>query len=417
MPHCCICNLNCSDPSIIDGSPYCQVCRVDQFVRCSGCGNFTPRDIAYRSNRNYYCESCYRNLQRCCYCGTHVASCRTVNGEQYCPHCYENCFRRCEECGRQVTYNSMRYTPSEDRGLLCRDCFSDVCYVCDECGDSIWIDDAIHTDDGTYCSRCHRHSRREWEAKEFIRDNITYDIIGSTRKFGVELETSECPDHAELFNNTIWGCKTDCSISGMEFVSPILYGDQGLEEIETLCESGQGWKIHRTCGYHVHLDVTNEDWRALRSIAYAYHKTYSLWCHFVSDYRCTNHMCAAPSYSVEDILDISNAEDWDYFVAARDRFEFVNWRAYLVHGTIEIRIHDASLNAEEICNWVKCHARFIDFVGSCSRNDIKDLFSCGFGQQFQVLSDIIGKELSKYYAERAYRHGHQINLTSAEFVV
>jgi hypothetical protein len=313
----------------------------------------------------------------------------------------------------------MRYTPSEDSGILCRDCFSDICDVCDDCGNSIWIDDAIHTDDGTYCSRCHRHSRREWEAKEFIRDNITYDIIGSTRKFGVELETSECPDHAELFDNTIWGCKTDYSISGMEFVSPILYGAQGLEAIEALCESGQGWKIHRTCGYHVHFDVTDETWQSLRSIAYAYCKTYQLWCNFVSDYRCANHMCAAPNYSIEDILDIHSGEDWDYFVAGRDRFEFVNWRAHLVHGTIEIRIHDASLNSEEICNWVKCHAKFIDFVSSCSIADLDELLGNTVEQQFEVLCDIIGKELSAYYEGRAIRHGKKlrINLTSAEYVV
>jgi hypothetical protein len=233
----------------------------------------------------------------------------------------------------------------------------------------------------------------------------------------VELETSECPDHVNLFDNTIWGCKTDYSISGMEFVSPILYGDEGLTEIETLCVAGRNWQIHRTCGYHVHFDVTNEDWRSLRSIAYAYCKTYALWSRFISDYRCTNSMCAGPNYSIEDILDIHSAEDWDYFVAQRDRFEFVNWRAYLVHGTIEVRMHDASLNAEEICNWVKCHARFIDFVSSCSRNDIKDLFSCGIEQQFKVLSDIVGNELSEYYAERAVQFGKRINLTSVESVV
>jgi hypothetical protein len=310
----------------------------------------------------------------------------------------------------------MRHTPSDD-GLLCRDCFSDVCYICDDCGNSIWIDDAIHTDDGTYCPRCHRHSRREWGSKEFYCDNPSNKVLGSTRKFGVELETSECPDHAGLFDRTIWGCKTDYSISGMEFVSPILYGDEGLDAIEAFCEAGHDWRVNSTCGYHVHFDVTNENWESLRSIAYAYYKTYMLWCHFISDYRCTNHMCAAPNYSIVDIININNAEGWDYFVAARDRFEFVNWRAYLVHGTVEVRMHDASLNAEEICNWVKCHARFIDFVSSCSLADIRELLGDTVEQQFKVLSDVVGNELSEYYAERAVQLGKRINLTSVESVV
>jgi hypothetical protein len=205
----------------------------------------------------------------------------------------------------------------------------------------------------------------------------------------------------------------------MEFISPILYGDEGLEEIKDLCESGRGWRINGSCGYHAHFDVTYENWESLRSVAYAYYKTYSLWCSFVGDSRCCNRMCASPNYSIDDILDIHNAEDWDYFVAHRDRFEFINWRAYLVHSTLEVRLHDASLDAEEICNWVKCHARFIDFVSSCSLNDLKDLLSCSLTGQFEVLSDIIGKELSEYYGARAARLAKpvKINLTSVESMV
>jgi hypothetical protein len=233
----------------------------------------------------------------------------------------------------------------------------------------------------------------------------------------VELETSECLDHTELFDNTIWACKTDYSISGMEFVSPVLYSDRGLEEIEKLCAAGCGWQIDSSCGYHAHFDITNESWESLRSIAYAYWKTYQLWCLFVSDYRCTNSMCSAPGYNGVEIANINSSEDWDYFVGARDRFEFVNWRAYFVHSTLEVRLHDASLNSEMLCNWVKCHARFIDFVSSCSIDEIDELFSNSFKKQFETLTDIVGEELSAYYAGRAEQFDKQINLTSVESMV
>lgn len=403
-------------PNIIAGQYYCSACRNDQFVECHECNQYALRDEAYRINRIWYCPNCYINMQVCCNCGTATPQGRTVAGDFFCPSCYNQVFRICAECGRSVESYHLRQPP-DCSGALCHDCFDDVCYRCDDCGESIWIDDAVHTDDGTYCRNCYRHAKREWDSKPFGCLSPSYDKIGSTRKFGVELETSDCYNHTDLYDNTIWGCKTDYSISGMEFVSPILYGDDGLEEIKDLCKAGRGWHVNSSCGYHAHLDITNEDWRSLRSIAYAYHKTYQLWCCFVSQYRRTNNMCASPNYDIETILDIHSAEDWDYFVARRDRFEFINWRAYLVHNTLEIRIHDASLDSEEICNWIKCHARFIDFVAGCSLNDVKDLLNCSIEQQFEVLTDIIGKELSDYYRSRAEQMGRPINLTSLESVV
>jgi hypothetical protein len=254
-----------------------------------------------------------------------------------------------------------------------------------------------------FCQNCGNYRLRAWDSKPFICENPTYDKIGSTRKFGIELETSACPNHLELRNNTIWECKPDCSIEGLEFVSPVLFGDQGLNEIKVFCANARRlrWHVNRYCGYHAHFDMTNENWQSLRSIAFAYYITYELWRHFVSDARANNSMCGVPSCVLSDITEINSEEDWDYFVGKCDRFEFVNWRAYFVHGTMEVRLHDASLTTKEVLNWIKVHVRFIDFVKDLSFNDITTYFAGSIEKQFDALAKIIGSKLTDFYAGRA----------------
>jgi hypothetical protein len=304
-----------------------------------------------------------------------------------------------------------------DENWLCNDCFDINCRSCSDCGRSLWNDDVIYTDDGAYCRRCYNRARRTWDSKPFICEP-TYEKIG-TRKYGVELETHSCPDHVGLRDDTVWGCKTDCSIEGLEFVSPILQGDQGLAEIKNFCRHARelNWKVNRYCGYHVHFDMTNENWQALRSIAYAYYKTFSLWSRFVSDNRSNNSMCGQPGYGSSDITRITSNEDWDYFVGARDRFEFVNWRAYLVHNTLEVRSHDATLKVSEICKWIKVHASFIDGVKDLSLDEIDMLFLGDIEFQFKSLEMLIGSDLADYYAERAAGYNKPVRLTTAESVV
>jgi hypothetical protein len=235
--------------------------------------------------------------------------------------------------------------------------------------------------------------------------------MGSRRRYGIELETHGCRDYQSLCGNTIWECKRDCSIEGREFVSPVLVGDEGLGEIENFCAIARQkrWSVNRYCGYHAHFDASRESWESLRSVAYAYLLTYNTWCQLVSEGRAGNPYCGAPAYTYETIKDIQDESDWEYFVGARDRFEFVNWRAYLVHGSIEVRTHDASLDPTVICNWVRLHARFIDCV-SCMDLDELDLNfrNKSTYEQFEVFTTLLGDELCDYYADRAVYFGNSV---------
>jgi len=235
-------------------------------------------------------------------------------------------------------------------------------------------------------------------------------VIGSRRRFGVELETSNCRRYRDLNGGTIWECKVDCSIEGREFVSPILYGDEGLAEINNFCQIAHNrhWRVDRFCGYHAHFDVSTESWESLRSIAYAYRKTYDMWCRLVPEQRAHNPYCGPPGYSLDDILGIKNACEFEYFAACRDRFEFANWRAFLVHGSLELRTHEASLDASVICNWVKLHARFIDCMAAMSLDDIDASLTGSVTEQYAAIREYIGEDLWNHYADCADNYGSPV---------
>lgn len=58
-----------------------------------------------------------------------------------------------------------------------------------------------------------------------------------------------------------WGAKSDGSIRsgrdrvGVEFVSPVLRGEEGLRQIKRVCEKFREWdvKVNDSCGLHVHV--------------------------------------------------------------------------------------------------------------------------------------------------------------------
>jgi hypothetical protein len=195
-----------------------------------------------------------------------------------------------------------------------------------------------------------------------------------------------------------------------------LFGDQGLDEVIGFCASARRlqWRVNRHCGYHAHFDMENEEWQALRSIAYAYLLTQNLWMQLVSENRSRNSYCGRVDYADTEVIGINSAKDWDYFVGERDRFEFINWRAYLVHGSMEIRLHDASLDAPAINNWVMIHARFIDHVKELSLAEIREKFAGDTDCQMEAMRDIIGNDVWEYYIEVAERNGNAFHINAVD---
>ncbi len=395
--------MYCHNCGVACEGMYCAACLSP--VPCSVCNKVLDPDSFMSVLGEHYCRDCFNaRFTYCNICGRVIGRGNNPYGDEcFCDRCFSREFLNCHYCGETTRRMESYSTPNDDR--CCGDCFSEHCGVCDGCGGTFYSSEL----DRGRCCDC-EENRGEWESSEFIALDTEYTEVGSRRRYGVELETSDCSGYRELRGNTIWECKHDCSIEGMEFVSPILYGDAGLAEIKNFCAFARQkhWHVNRHCGYHAHFDISDESWDSLRSVAYAYRKTYQMWSRLVPASRAENSYCGSPDYDLSTLREVKNAADWDYFVGARDRFEFVNWRAYLVHGSLEVRTHAATLDGNDVCNWIKLHARFIDNVSAASIEDIDKMFQGGAENQFATLSNLVGEELSDIYAQLSHEQGHSL---------
>lgn len=256
---------------------------------------------------------------------------------------------------------------------------------CSECGTALTRLYAHHIDGAALCSRCHENLTT-WKAGRFT-PVTTYEKLTSDRRFGVEFETSRCPNYRDIKEHTLFGAKYDCSVTGMEFVSPILYGDEGLAEVEFLCELAEkhGFEVDGDCGFHLHIDMSRSTGRQRRVIAYAYLLTYRAWTCFVNSYRahdCT--YCHAPRISPSEVRD--SDEDFESLCEGSSRYGFINFAALDKHGTYEIRGYQGTLDFTVVSTWIKSHLAFADKVGEMTFAELDNLFG---GSDEQTLHNLL----------------------------
>jgi hypothetical protein len=251
-----------------------------------------------------------------------------------------------------------------------------------------------------------------WRPKPFDISIATYECIGSKRKYGVEIETAHCPHHTYLYGRTNFGSKGDCSITGLEFDSPILYGDEGLKCIKEFLDfaNSNNWEVDDECGCHTHYDVRDESDISLWRIAYAYARTSDFWMCFVPRWRrdCTYAHCL--SYTWQDIQCRLRDDNYDQsfsdWCMNNERYDFINTSAYNDHGTFENRLLEGCIDSYDICSWITVHCRFIDYVKGCDFDNLDQIFNHHPRHIFSHLADIFDDTyLTNWMATRARRFG------------
>lgn len=310
------------------------------------------------------------DMMRCDHCGNRKPRVQFSVASDICLDCFYESYAFCLDCGRVVRTARNVCTArsgSFDRSYPCAD--GHRCYNCD------------------YASR-HDYNDR-WLPTPLDVSFATYERIGSKVKFGVEVETSNCSGYRSLYKQTPFGCKTDCSVSGMEFDSPILYGDEGLAAIEKFLEYGEdrSWSADSDCGCHTHYDMRDMTTDQLYSIAYAYRRTLSFWRGLVHRDRTTATYCHNPRWSCADFKrcrELALADEPDDFGRLlyhlrTDRYDLVNMGAYYDHRTFEVRMLEGTVDAEVICNWITCNCRFIDGVKDMTIEQIDECFGSRAG--------------------------------------
>lgn len=396
-----------------DGAVYCTDHYERKYTECQGCNEETLRaDAVEGPDGNGYCESCASDqFTTCDNCSDCIWSddAHGVSGHRrwsvLCESCYDAHYADCSSCGEATNRDNLR--TGHDGDDYCDECFWEHNRECSGCGEIVNSDYCTYDEnrDGDYCESCYR-GNEDYDAKRFRPSDLTYTRIGSRRRFGVELETSKCDGHEDLDGRFHFGAKDDGSITGKEFVSTVLAGDQGLDAIAAFCDYAEenGFKVDSACGFHAHFDVGNESTESLKAIGYAYLLTQRVWQSFVSASRRNNHYCGSIEWSYTDIANANDFRDW---ADGWDRYCWFNVASYAVHGTFEIRLHTASLNAEKVNNWVKAHTRFIDKVAGMTIGEVRAMFAGKTAQElFDALVDIWGdEELSHFYRRRAELFG------------
>lgn len=205
------------------------------------------------------------------------------------------------------------------------------------------------------------------------------------RNFGIEIEAYNCTRErlareltaaginvqVEGYNHTDhtdhWKLVTDSSLSGnntFELVSPILHGEQGLEELEKVC-----WvldlcnaKVNDTCGLHVHMDAAEFDLTTWKNLILTYKRLEGVIDNFMPHSRRNNRYCKALSAITEN--SIKHARNIGDLRAAffHNRYHKVNLEAYARHRTVEFRQHGGSTNFTKMSAWIHFLAKMITFA-------------------------------------------------------
>lgn len=194
-------------------------------------------------------------------------------------------------------------------------------------------------------------------------------------RFGVEIEAYNCSRErlarelrdagiqvvVESYNHDArnhWKLVTDSSLEGrdtFELVSPILVGEEGLKELETVC-----WvldacdvKVNESCGFHVHMDASDFSIDTWKNLALSYKHIEPLIDSFMPRSRRDNRYCKSMrSLSEARINEASTIHDLQRAFGS-DRYYKVNLEAYSRHRTVEFRQHSGTINFAKMEKWIR----------------------------------------------------------------
>ncbi len=339
------------------------------FTTCDDC-----TEVIHEHDAVYYGDSVY--CYDCAMCNgiTQCADCDKWINDDYITDCYgedfcEDCrdtrgFEHCESCDEwhdDITYIDLC-------GCYCSMCFTSNFAFCSGCEEIYELCELTEGEEGDYCSECldeNCSNPNKWVGC------AEYDLVGSSRRYGVELETHSCGGW-QGYNHPAWIVKDDVSISGMEFVTSILCGNEGIKAIKHLSDyaKSQGWSVNDNCGYHLHIDISKETADSLKAVAFAYHVTYDVWKHLISMSRWDNWYCKPLEQPLQSYIDLDDINDWRVFSnRIGTRNQWVNWGSFNNHSSLEIRIHEGTLDCDKVCNWIRAHTTFCDWAvnGGCDK--------------------------------------------------
>ena len=244
-------------------------------------------------------------------------------------------------------------------------------------------------DGGEYdCYDC--ECERECDSDCSNTCNPTYDcdncLVHTWEENGLD-EAPECDDCQDLCEDVTYECE-DCEQdrycdeccsdhcdrgpgsggAGMELVSPILKGREGVAQMYDLLNALRDLDVmvDNSCGLHIHLDGGSFTHRAMKNLAALAMKYEPTIDSILPESRRHNSNCKSMCSRrwgqdggsrlerlARKFAQVESAEMTRHITDIwNDRYVKVNFEALRDHGTVEFRQHGGTLNADKTLQWV-----------------------------------------------------------------
>ena len=324
-----------------DKETICPDC-YDAYIECNNCGKVESEDRCRSHENETYCESCADELLG--HCETCENTCLAADMEHaddkwLCESCYQDNYTKCTHC-HDAVHTDLSYSPNSGHDTYCESCYSDNFSTCEECDETMPNNDGNYTADGFYCNDCDTIKNKFTESDAYIFNKFP-SFVGYELEFVSDTTPSIDALGTIKADGSVSANENQSGKSPHEFASIAQNGDELLRSIKKVCSSiiSNGGEINKTCGFHVHIDMRDKTTEQKTNVYYAFQAFESIFLGMVSTSRRTNTYCK-PIHGVS------------YSAANNDRYKTLNICSLREHGTFEYRLHQGTLDAEKVQNWI-----------------------------------------------------------------
>ena len=390
-------------------------------------GQFAYQDetVFCNSDQEYYLEDMLsENEIACCsYYNEYYFECDMIWGFTSCGD--EGWFH--QECGYS-------YSTYDDVYFMCDDVAEDCGYAWSERQED-WIpEDELEEEAG-----------ENYHNDFTVRSNRFDKTFGMKYSFGAELET--CEGYADYDCNLSLSAVEDGSVNGKEYVTGVLYGNNGMDMLKKICShlNKSDCLVDRTCGIHVHIGGANFNRRfstlsimlgimlqkelflvmpeSRRSNTYCtlipekylglkiinkklYPRTYKRMLNLISSYVYGD----GKEFNKDNNKKVRHPGG--HYHASRYKWLNLNNCSYKDGpNTIEFRLHSGSIDYNKIYNWIIVCMCFVNYVENHSRKIINcwkeytehvTRVDGAFSQEHEIIgmNDILQVGINKKDADR-----------------
>jgi len=454
----------------IKNKPYCFVCADNLYPNCGGCGKRIYRTrLRKLSDGNKVCRKCYKDRTFAC------DKCKTVllksvmttteGDKKYCPECRIVEAFYCSSCdnwldrGRGIVVHNVHSGHSD---YACASCFEDY-GICDHCG-YYWHNDTINfceECDTNNCENCGCDCSDEGCEGANRKVNLAPQRGDKKGKYlmvdklvGIEIEAED--GDPTMLSTTLprsYGIVDDASLDGgKEVLTPPASLNMAESIIKKACEclKGAGYRGLTTCGLHVHLDAQNfrNDPLKLAHVLRTVFAIEDILLSMQPPSRWNNEYCIRLSrqYSFDSFKGKINVDDFEskwYRTVVKDRIRHekmekydskdtrhcgLNLHSTMYRGTVEIRYHAGTIDANKILKWIYVLLKIINYATlRYSNKEVIALFSQPTSQEklekffkiFGIREDIrayINKRIQKFNPKfKLYTNGgYRSNIARAK---